>query len=99
MNKNNLLNILMCFAMLTWGMAWTSAKIVNEYLNYNNLVFLRFFVGVLTMIPFVFLRGSLFLKFQIILDLIFLLLEFYFIFIINVFIATDKGIAGMELFL
>ena len=43
----------MCFAMLTWGVAWTSAKIVNNYLNYNNLVFLRFFIGVLTMIPFV----------------------------------------------
>ena len=96
MNKNNLLYILMCFAMLTWGMAWTSAKIVNEYLNYNNLVFLRFFVGVLTMIPFVifkrfpFFEISNYTRFNIlIVGILFYLYNQCF------FIATDKGMAGM----
>ena len=32
-------------AMLSWAVAWTSAKIVNEYLSYDNLVFLRFVIG------------------------------------------------------
>ena len=30
----------MLFAMITWGIAWTNAKIVGEYLGYYNLVFL-----------------------------------------------------------
>tara|TARA_B100001029_G_C15058845_1_gene456632 strand:+ start:1423 stop:2265 length:843 start_codon:yes stop_codon:yes gene_type:complete len=41
----------MSLAMLTWGAAWTCAKISNEYLNYNNLVFLRFFIGFITIFP------------------------------------------------
>ena len=28
--------IMMSFAMLTWGSAWASAKIINSYLDYNT---------------------------------------------------------------
>ena len=34
--NKSVLFILMSIAMLTWGVAWTCAKIVNQYLNYNN---------------------------------------------------------------
>jgi drug/metabolite transporter (DMT)-like permease len=54
--KSNIMFLLMSLAMFTWGMAWTSAKISNEYLGYNNLVFLRFFVGLLTVLPFLYKR-------------------------------------------
>ena len=37
--------------MITWGSAWPSAKIINSYLDYNNLVFLRFFTALVTMLP------------------------------------------------
>ena len=49
---NRLIIILMCFSMITWGVAWTSAKISNQYLGYNNLVFLRFFLSSISLIPF-----------------------------------------------
>ena len=36
------MNFLMALAMFSWGVAWTNAKIVNEYLSFNNLIFLDF---------------------------------------------------------
>ena len=41
----------MGLAMISWGLAWTNAKIVNEYLNHYNLTFLRFFLGFLSILP------------------------------------------------
>ena len=32
--SNKSINLLMLFAMLTWGMAWSSAKIINEFFFY-----------------------------------------------------------------
>ena len=42
----------MTLAMITWGLAWTNAKIVNQYLNHYNLTFVRFFLGFLSLLPF-----------------------------------------------
>ena len=42
--------------MITWGVAWTSAKISSQYLNYDNLVFLRFFIGSISLTPFLIKR-------------------------------------------
>tara|TARA_B100000029_G_scaffold473974_1_gene515858 strand:- start:212 stop:1057 length:846 start_codon:yes stop_codon:yes gene_type:complete len=44
----------MFIAMITWGIAWTNAKILSDYLNYYNLVFLRFLFGFLSLLPFVY---------------------------------------------
>ena len=38
--KKQTIYALMILAMITWGMAWSSAKIVNNYLPYDELVFL-----------------------------------------------------------
>ena len=38
----------MGLAMLTWAIAWTNAKIVNEYLSFYNLVFFRY--GILNLV-------------------------------------------------
>ena len=63
MTKNNhLIIILMSISMVTWGVAWTSAKIVNTYLDYNSLVFLRFLIGFITIIPFLYFRKINFFK-------------------------------------
>ena len=51
-NSQHGINILMILAMISWGIAWANAKIVNQYLDYYNLTFLRFFVGFLSLIPF-----------------------------------------------
>ena len=49
----NKLYILMSLAMFSWAVAWTNAKIVNEYLSFYNLVFLRFLIGVISLYPFI----------------------------------------------
>ena len=36
--NKKLMYILIGLAMLTLGIAWTSAKIVNEYLHYNKIL-------------------------------------------------------------
>ena len=42
--------------MLFWAVAWTSAKIVNEYMTTYNLIVLRFFLGSLSIFPFIKLK-------------------------------------------
>lgn len=44
----------MSLAMITWALAWTNAKIVNEYLSFYNLIFIRFLLGFISLLPFVF---------------------------------------------
>jgi len=39
--------------MISWAIAWTNAKIVNEYLSFYNLIFLRFCIGSLCLLPLV----------------------------------------------
>ena len=94
--KSNIMFLLMSLAMFTWGMAWTSAKISNEYLGYNNLVFLRFFVGLLTILPFLYKRTLILSKVS--LSTIFnILITSILFFIYNqcFFIGTDIGKPGM----
>ena len=82
--------------MLTWGIAWTSAKIVNQYLNYNNLVFLRFFIGFISMIPFLINRKINFNKISIYTYLnIIITSVLFFIYNQCFFIGTDIGRSGM----
>ena len=87
--------LLMILAMVTWGMAWSSAKIVNHYLPYDELVFLRFFVGVISMIPFLFfhsfnfmhIKKSTWLNISIVSILFFFYNQCF-------FMGTDFGDAG-----
>ena len=51
--KNKVIYFWMCCAMVTWAVAWTNAKIVNEYLSFYNLTFLRFLFGSLCLFPFI----------------------------------------------
>ena len=48
----------MLLAMISWSIAWTNAKIVGEYLSFYNLIFLRFFLGFMSLIPFIIIRKS-----------------------------------------
>ena len=96
LSNNKVIFFLMALAMLTWGVAWTSAKISNEYLEYNNLVFLRFFVGFLTMLPFLYnnkLNLSA-ISFSTIINITSTSILF-FIYNQCFFIGTDIGRSGM----
>jgi len=86
--------LLMSLAMLTWAAAWTSAKISNQYMSYENLTFLRFFIGSLSLVPLVYKKGlkPYFIK----KNLLYILPTSILFFFYNIcfFIATDIGEAG-----
>ena len=86
---------LMFLSMIFWGVAWTSAKIVNEYnIGFYNLVFLRFFFGALALTPLLFFDSKGFriqlssLKYIIPSAILFLLYN------ISFFMGTYYGYAG-----
>ena len=85
----------MSLAMISWGIAWTNAKIVNEYFSYSNLVFLRYFSSFIFFIPIIFFRKSKLvmpsLKNLISIGSISFL---YYIYNIYFFMGTDIGTAG-----
>ena len=95
-STNFLLYCMMAFAMLTWGVAWTSAKITNQYLNYDNLVFLRFLIGFITILPFLYKRKVSYVNFpkSVIFNII-LTSILFFIYNQCFFMGTDLGKAGM----
>tara|TARA_B100000945_G_scaffold294829_1_gene271856 strand:+ start:321 stop:1187 length:867 start_codon:yes stop_codon:yes gene_type:complete len=93
--SNKSINLLMLFAMLTWGMAWSSAKIINQFLGYDELVFLRFLVSLIIMIPFIF-NKPIKLKFiekDIIINMLIVSILF-FLYNQCFFKGTDLGQAG-----
>ena len=85
----------MSLAMISWGIAWTNAKIVNEYFSYTNLVFLRYFSSFLFFIPIILYRKSKLvmpsLKNIMSIGCISFL---YYIYNIYFFMGTDIGTAG-----
>ena len=84
----------MSLAMFSWAVAWTNAKIVNEYLSFYNLIFLRFLVGFVSLYPFIAKKDNLKvltiqnLKYIIPASLIF------FAYNISFFVGTYYGYAG-----
>lgn len=53
MNKN-LFYILMVFAMIFWGASWISTKVLTNYINEYELVFLRMGICFITMFPIIY---------------------------------------------
>lgn len=51
---NKVLYILMVLAMIAWGETWVSAKILDRYLDANELIFWRFFFTTLGLLPILF---------------------------------------------
>ena len=86
--------ILMTLAMISWGLAWTNAKIVNQYLNHYNLTFIRFLLGFLTLLPFTFKKiFKIEINFKIFLNILITSILF-FLYNIFFFKGTDFGDAG-----
>lgn len=84
----------MAFAMLTWGISWTNAKILGEYAHPNTLMFWRFLTGASALVPVLLLLKEKF-KYPayvfkyIILNGLFLAIYNYFY-----FRGTQLGLAG-----
>ncbi len=87
--------ILMSLAMLTWAMAWTNAHIVNQYISsFYNLVFLRFFLGLLSLLPIIIIKkDKLIFDFNII-KYVFPASILFLLYNISFFIATQSSDVG-----
>jgi drug/metabolite transporter (DMT)-like permease len=84
----------MSLAMFSWAIAWTNAKIVNEYLSFYNLIFLRFFIGFISLYPFIIKKNNI--KVLTIQNLKYLIPAslFFFSYNISFFMGTHYGSAG-----
>jgi drug/metabolite transporter (DMT)-like permease len=83
----------MSLAMFSWAIAWTNAKIVGEYLSFYNLVFFRFLLGFLSLLPFIIIKKNTFPK---MVDLKYILIPSLLFFVYNIafFKGTHYGLAG-----
>jgi len=83
----------MSLAMFSWAIAWTNAKIVGEYLSFYNLVFIRFLLGFLSLLPFIIIKKITFPK---MVDLKYILIPSLLFFVYNIafFKGTHYGLAG-----
>ena len=54
LEKNkNLLYILLFFAMIGWGASWVNAKVLSHYINAYDMIFFRFLITGVCMIPII----------------------------------------------
>ncbi len=80
--------------MLSWAVAWTNAKIVGEYnLSVYNLIFFRFLLGFISILPFAFLAQKSRPKIK---DLKYIIIPSILFFCYNIafFHGTNYGLAG-----
>ena len=86
----------MTFAMLSWGIAWSNAKIVSEYLSFSNLVFLRYLFSFTFLYLYFLISKKNFYrpKFKVCLNIL-LISVLYYIYNIFFFLGTNIGSAGM----
>jgi len=57
--NKNLFYFLMFLAMIAWGASWVNVKILSSYINEFEMIFFRFFITAVTMIPIIlFLKKS-----------------------------------------
>ncbi|MEA3353561.1 MAG: EamA family transporter [Campylobacterota bacterium] len=51
--------LLMILAMISWGASWVNAKVISDYISAQELVFYRYLVTVVTLIPvLIYMRKS-----------------------------------------
>jgi len=51
--SKNKFYILMFFAMIGWGASWVNVKILSSYIDEFEMIFFRFFITAITMIPII----------------------------------------------
>ena len=51
--NKNLLYILLFFGMIGWGASWVNAKVLSHYINAYDMIFMRFGITAVTMIPII----------------------------------------------
>ena len=86
----------MSFAMFSWGIAWTNAKVVNEYFSYSNLVFFRYLSSFLFLLIILSIKKKSiqFPSLKTFLNILVISILYY-IYNIFFFWGTDIGSAGL----
>jgi drug/metabolite transporter (DMT)-like permease len=57
--NHNLLYILLFFGMIGWGASWVNAKVLSAYIDAYDMIFMRFGITAITMVPIIiFLKKS-----------------------------------------
>ena len=49
--NKNIFYILMILAMAGWGASWVNAKVLSSYVNEYEMIFLRNFFTIITLVP------------------------------------------------
>lgn len=93
--SNNKFYLLMFFAMIAWGASWVNVKILSLYIDEYEMIFFRFFITAVAMIPII-----LYLKktFKIDLKSFFLVVPTSIVFIAYMkyfFLGTKYGTASL----
>ena len=93
--KNNIFYILMILAMLGWGGSWVNVKILGDYINYSELIFYRYVITTITMLPVLYYMK---LSFKISLKNLFLSLGaslMLVVYTVFFYLGTKYGTAGL----
>jgi len=91
----NIFYVLLFLAMIGWGASWVNVKVLSSYINEFEMVFFRFFITAITMIPIIiFLKKSFKIDFKsflliVITSLAFIAYMKYF------FLGTKLGTASL----
>ena len=51
--NHNLLYILLFFGMIGWGASWVNAKVLSHYIDAYDMIFMRFGITAITMVPII----------------------------------------------
>lgn len=51
--NKNIFHLLLFLAMIGWGASWVNIKVLSDYLNEFETMFLRFFITAITMLPII----------------------------------------------
>lgn len=93
--NKNIFYILLFFAMFGWGASWINVKILSYYINEYDMVFFRFTITALTMIPIILILKKSFkidfksLSLAILTSIVFIAYMKYF------FLGTKYGTASL----
>lgn len=89
--NNKVFHILMVFAMIFWGASWISTKVLTNYVNEYELVFLRMGICFITMFPLIYffkLSFKIDIKSSYLILIASVILTFYSIFM---FLGVEHG--------
>lgn len=95
MSHKNLLYFLLFIGMIAWGGAWVNTKIVSHYVNAYDVIFIRYGIAALSMIPLLLvLKKSFYISRKNIL-LVFAASGVLIAYMIYFFLGTKYGLASL----